>query len=632
MFLQFFVPGTNQPAVGYQLFTYVAGTSIKQATWTDSTQTVQNANPVIADANGVMQVWLDPTLTYKFVLAAKNDTDPPTSPLYSTDNIVGYVNTGAAIGFLLYPQTAAEISAGVTPTNYSYPPGHWLRYIATAQAAGVIAGTSSYNASSDLQNWLNALIPGMTATMVGTALANGLVLKTSNVHFTGGGWIAPYANPGSLQPLLQLGQDSSSTAIIGITGEINVGRYGGTYLDGSGWGNVAGLGVQNATSCNLIVSYEGIGTGLLFNPTLSSASNHVISLNRALNCQYGVVATPSGSGFANENTFVGGRFTTNSGLYASSGQTCTHIQTTVSGVNNWRFIDPDFEGQAQVLNWNGSCLRIINARWENGISSGTAGTDFPTVFWNFGSNGTRNKVELSYNSQWLANQPYNSVYSTGSLTATSVTQFTFQPASSTSQTAFFFTGQLISLTISGSAKIATVLSSSYNSGTNTMTVNILQPILTANPTLIIAPRMNDAGLDNNILPALSDVGGSTWISETAYNRFLSLVRSAIAVEGASGTPALTLTDASSSSNDVLTVVDFPGTGTRSAGITAGGAVSAKTFGMAGASPAGQVTGWGTPTGVTQVSNFPGATATLVQCSEVIAKIIADLKTFGFYGS
>src|ERR1700690_3873265 len=90
MFYQFFVPGTNAPAVGYKLFTYIAGTSTKQATWTDATQMVQNSNPIIADASGIMQIWLDPTLLYKFVYTYPNDTDPPTSPIRTTDDLSAY--------------------------------------------------------------------------------------------------------------------------------------------------------------------------------------------------------------------------------------------------------------------------------------------------------------------------------------------------------------------------------------------------------------------------------------------------------------------------------------------------------------------------------------------------------------
>jgi hypothetical protein len=46
----------------------------------------------------------------------------------------------------------------------------------------------------------------------------------------------------------------------------------------------------------------------------------------------------------------------------------------------------------------------------------------------------------------------------------------------------------------------------------------------------------------------------------------------------------------------------------------------------------RITGWGTPTGPSRISNFPGASATLVQCSNAIAQIIADLKTHGMLGA
>lgn len=144
MFLQFFSPNNSgAPAAGYLLFTYIAGTSTKQATWTDSTQTVQNSNPIVLDSNGAAYVWGDPTLSYKFVFCQPNDTDPPTSPLRTVDNIQFPVSlstiTEQFIGLLLYPLTSAEIAAGVTPVNYSYPPGNIYRY-----------GTNSSPGSTDM--------------------------------------------------------------------------------------------------------------------------------------------------------------------------------------------------------------------------------------------------------------------------------------------------------------------------------------------------------------------------------------------------------------------------------------------------------------------------------------------------
>jgi hypothetical protein len=62
------------------------------------------------------------------------------------------------------------------------------------------------------------------------------------------------------------------------------------------------------------------------------------------------------------------------------------------------------------------------------------------------------------------------------------------------------------------------------------------------------------------------------------------------------------------------------------------AVTSTTVGILGAAGSAQVTGWGTPTGPAVVANFSGTAATLVQCSNAIAKIITDLKSLGLYGA
>lgn len=87
---QFFIPGTaGTPAAGAKLFTYAAGTTTKQNTYTDSTGTVPNTNPIILDANGQCTYWFDQSLLYKLTLAPATDTDPPTNPYWTVDNLNG---------------------------------------------------------------------------------------------------------------------------------------------------------------------------------------------------------------------------------------------------------------------------------------------------------------------------------------------------------------------------------------------------------------------------------------------------------------------------------------------------------------------------------------------------------------
>lgn len=166
MVFQFSIGG--QPAIGYQLFTYVSNTSTKQATWTDYTQGVLNSNPIKLDSNGAASVWLDPTLTYKYVLTTPNDTDPPTSSVYSQNGIQSGLTTSSLtagiIGIVLYPRTPGEISSGVTPTNYAYEPGDPRRY-------GAVGGPwGSVPTANDSAPWA-------------TAVSTGYVYRPPNVAF-----------------------------------------------------------------------------------------------------------------------------------------------------------------------------------------------------------------------------------------------------------------------------------------------------------------------------------------------------------------------------------------------------------------------------------------------------------------
>lgn len=64
---QRFFDSNGAPLVGGKLYSYAAGTTTPKATYTDESTASANANPVILDANGEANVWLDSGF-YKFVL------------------------------------------------------------------------------------------------------------------------------------------------------------------------------------------------------------------------------------------------------------------------------------------------------------------------------------------------------------------------------------------------------------------------------------------------------------------------------------------------------------------------------------------------------------------------------------
>lgn len=82
-----FLDANGAPLSGALLFTYAAGTTTKLATYTDSTGGTPNTNPVVLDSRGSAPVWLTTGSSYKFVLAPKGSSDPPTNPIFTVDNI-----------------------------------------------------------------------------------------------------------------------------------------------------------------------------------------------------------------------------------------------------------------------------------------------------------------------------------------------------------------------------------------------------------------------------------------------------------------------------------------------------------------------------------------------------------------
>jgi hypothetical protein len=70
--LQFF-DANGDPLVGGKLYTYEAGTTTPRTTYTSENGVITNPNPIILDSRGEADVWLDPTLAYKFVLKTPAD-------------------------------------------------------------------------------------------------------------------------------------------------------------------------------------------------------------------------------------------------------------------------------------------------------------------------------------------------------------------------------------------------------------------------------------------------------------------------------------------------------------------------------------------------------------------------------
>lgn len=87
-----FFSDAGVPLTGGKLYTYAAGTTTPQATYTSSTGLTANSNPIILNAAGRLasEVWLTSNLNYKFVLKTSTDVT-----IGTYDNIAGLLDSAA---------------------------------------------------------------------------------------------------------------------------------------------------------------------------------------------------------------------------------------------------------------------------------------------------------------------------------------------------------------------------------------------------------------------------------------------------------------------------------------------------------------------------------------------------------
>ena len=160
------------PMVGGKVYSYAAGTTTPQNTFTDSSGTTPNENPVILDSRGEANIWLG-AASYKFRLTDANDVEiwtvdnvaPPTtavSPIL-TGNVT--ISTESISPALKVTQTGTgnalvvqdSVDPDVTPfvvTNAGFvgvlnpTPAHELDVAGTATATVVLTDTINEKTSA----------------------------------------------------------------------------------------------------------------------------------------------------------------------------------------------------------------------------------------------------------------------------------------------------------------------------------------------------------------------------------------------------------------------------------------------------------------------------------------------------
>ena len=116
--IEFYLAGTSTPT---NLFSDNSGTSI-------GTSVTLNSGGMPESGGSVVTLFRDADIDLKLTLKDASGTEISTA-----DNLKSPSQwlTAEQVGTIIFPQTAAEIAASVTPTSYQYPSGDVRRYGAT---------------------------------------------------------------------------------------------------------------------------------------------------------------------------------------------------------------------------------------------------------------------------------------------------------------------------------------------------------------------------------------------------------------------------------------------------------------------------------------------------------------------
>lgn len=320
-----FIDSAGIPLAGGFVYTYAAGTTTPQATYTDSTGATANSNPIVLDARGEANIWLG-SATYKFKLTDSNGTEiwtvdnisAPTSglsPVLSGNVTIDSNTAGTA---LTITQTGTGLALKVEDTSSDPTPfvidatGQvGIGTISPATALDVNDGTIQLSSSGTSRATLAADASNTTLSSVGS---RGLILNansTNLIYGTSSGYVGI--------------KNASPTVELDITGAI---KTSGAATIG---GNTAVTGTLSATG-NISTS-----AGNITATAGSVTAGTTMSVGTTLSVDT-IAEKTSGSGVTIDGVLLKDGITAASSIIISSGTlTATTSGTSIefTGIPTW---------------------------------------------------------------------------------------------------------------------------------------------------------------------------------------------------------------------------------------------------------------------------------------------------------
>jgi hypothetical protein len=183
---QTFLDYNGNPCSGCSLFSYAAGTTTPQATWTNASESATNTNPIILNAAGGATIWMGDN-SYKFVLQNTAGTviwtvDQVLAPFPGGQGPFLPLTGGTLTGFLTAPYYQFTTAANACTAGQYVSGWNASGFICSAVVpAGAAGGDLSGTYPNPVVHQVNSGVVPLTAALVGTNGTGQIIANTGTI-------------------------------------------------------------------------------------------------------------------------------------------------------------------------------------------------------------------------------------------------------------------------------------------------------------------------------------------------------------------------------------------------------------------------------------------------------------------
>lgn len=172
---QTFVDANGNLLAGGKLFVYAANTQTKVTSYAETDGASANSNPIVLNSRGEVPngLYVSGGLQYKLVLAPSTDTDPPTSPIWTRDDLdpLGYVPPSSASSEWI---SGGAVATQTGATTFTVPGDQRAVFQVGRRVRAVITASPQLTYGTILTSVFGSGVTTVTMTALTTNLDSGL--------------------------------------------------------------------------------------------------------------------------------------------------------------------------------------------------------------------------------------------------------------------------------------------------------------------------------------------------------------------------------------------------------------------------------------------------------------------------